>query len=200
MLEQSQRGVNVHFLVDISTWANRVAHGYWATCESAEGAPDWKGLGLTHLPEYLDHYDGGTLNIEVGEMGVFGVIQKIHRVDGYLQTHEKHTVPEGVTGKGPVDMVMKTCYTEKGEPIGDYHTARLLVKRGIKPEFVEPGRKICSVGFCEKDGKWYGWSHRAMYGFKEGDVSKKGHLPHAGKEFVIRDARKAACDFAASVS
>ena len=25
------------------------------------------------------------------------------------------------------------------------------------------------VGFCEKDQKWYGWSHRAVVGFKLGD-------------------------------
>lgn len=28
---------------------------------------------------------------------------------------------------------------------------------------------IGSTGFSEKDQKWYGWSHRAIYGFKIGD-------------------------------
>ena len=26
-----------------------------------------------------------------------------------------------------------------------------------------------STGFSEKDQKWYGWSHRAIFGFKIGD-------------------------------
>lgn len=26
------------------------------------------------------------------------------------------------------------------------------------------------------NGKWYGWSHRAVYGFKQGDVVKKGSI------------------------
>ena len=30
------------------------------------------------------------------------------------------------------------------------------------------------VGFSPKDGKWYGWSHRAIHGFKIGSTCKKG--------------------------
>lgn len=30
------------------------------------------------------------------------------------------------------------------------------------------------VGFSPKDGKWYGWSHRAIYGFEIGSTCKKG--------------------------
>lgn len=30
------------------------------------------------------------------------------------------------------------------------------------------------VGFSPKDGKWYGWSHRAVFGFKVGSTCKKG--------------------------
>ncbi len=30
------------------------------------------------------------------------------------------------------------------------------------------------VGFSPKDSKWYGWSHRAIYGFKIGSTCKKG--------------------------
>lgn len=34
--------------------------------------------------------------------------------------------------------------------------------------------KVCSIGFNPKEDKWYGWSHRAMYGFKIGDTVKGG--------------------------
>ena len=30
------------------------------------------------------------------------------------------------------------------------------------------------VGFSLKDGKWYGWSHRAIYGFEVGSTCNKG--------------------------
>ena len=30
------------------------------------------------------------------------------------------------------------------------------------------------VGFSPLDGKWYGWSHRAIYGFKVGSTCEKG--------------------------
>jgi len=53
------------------------------------------------------------------------------------------------------------------------------------------------------DGKWYGWSHRAVYGFKVGDKIKKGDCAYNGKEYTIEteaQAKKAAEDFAESVS
>lgn len=37
-----------------------------------------------------------------------------------------------------------------------------------------PENKVCSIGFNPKEDKWYGWSHRAMYGFKIGDIVKEG--------------------------
>lgn len=35
-----------------------------------------------------------------------------------------------------------------------------------KPELAHPNNKVCSIGLSKKDGKWYGWSHRAIHGFK----------------------------------
>ena len=32
----------------------------------------------------------------------------------------------------------------------------------------------CSIGWSEKDQKWYGWSHRAIFGFTIGSKVKKG--------------------------
>lgn len=41
------------------------------------------------------------------------------------------------------------------------------------------------------DGKWYGWSHRAVYGFQKGDKIKKGDVVYKGKEFTIKSEEHA---------
>lgn len=53
------------------------------------------------------------------------------------------------------------------------------------------------------DGKWYGWSHRAIHGFEIGDKVKKGDCAYTGKEYTIKtddQAKQTAIDFAESVS
>ena len=70
---------------------------------------------------------------------------------------------------------MTVAYTHKGEYIGDSKTAyRLCVKRRIVPEKITPNGNVCSIGYSFFFKKWYGWSHRAICGFKIGDVVKKG--------------------------
>lgn len=50
--------------------------------------------------------------------------------------------------------------------VGNLRTAYFLyVERGIAPELRTDKQKVCSVGYCKREGKWYGWSHRAIYGF-----------------------------------
>jgi hypothetical protein len=46
------------------------------------------------------------------------------------------------------------------------------------------------VGFSPKDGKWYGWSHRAIYGFEIGSTCEKGscHYQAANEQDVIAQA------------
>lgn len=71
--------------------------------------------------------------------------------------------------------LMKAAYTPEGEFIGNSKDAyRLCAKRGIKPEFRTPDSNVCSIGFSERDQKWYGWSHRAIYGFGIGSSVKRG--------------------------
>ena len=71
--------------------------------------------------------------------------------------------------------VIPTAFTPDGHYIGTSRIAhRLVVKRGIKPELAHPSNKVCSIGFCEREQKWYGWSHRAMYGYGVGDVLPEG--------------------------
>lgn len=41
------------------------------------------------------------------------------------------------------------------------------------------------------NGKWYGWSHRAVYGFGIGDKVKKGDVAYDGKEYTIKTEEQA---------
>ena len=85
-------------------------------------------------------------------------------------------------------MTMTTCYTDDGFWIGDEKTAKFLCEeKGIKPENrhpeVKPGDlRPCSIGFCEREQKWYGWSHRAIYGFGVGDSVQKGDCAYKPKD------------------
>lgn len=102
------------------------------------------------------------------------------------------------------------AYTPSGEYIGDPKWGyRLCVKRGIRPELRTPDSRVCSIGFSTKDGKWYGWSHRAIFGFKVGSKCRKGDCHYKARkeggrgEWVaktIADAKLMACDFAEGVS
>ena len=117
---------------------------------------------------------------------------------------------------------MRSAYTENGDYIGTPKTAHHLYNIwGIVPELASPEDRVCSIGFCEKDQKWYGWSHRAMHGFSIGDVVKEGDctassgwtkeylekhpekdrsLPVGFKAFTLNDAKIMAIAFAECVS
>ena len=43
------------------------------------------------------------------------------------------------------------------------------------------------------NGKWYGWSHRAVYGFQEGDVIKPDTIGYKGngKEYTLKNEKEA---------
>lgn len=74
----------------------------------------------------------------------------------------------------PELVTRKAAYTPDGKYIGDPGTAYLLCKKkGIKPETL-PGHNVCSIGYNEAERKWYGWSHRAIFGFGVGAVAKEG--------------------------
>jgi len=78
-----------------------------------------------------------------------------------------------ITSKDHV--IVKSAYTPTGDYLGNDRMAYFLcVKRGIKPEKASPTHSVCSIGFCEGEQKWYGWSHRAICGFKIGDVVEEG--------------------------
>lgn len=99
---------------------------------------------------------------------------------------------------------MRSAYNPSGHYIGTPRFARYLSKRGIVPELSDPGHEVCSIGYSAKDRKWYGWSHRAIYGFSIGTkVDDRSTIANkwAGKTIAsLEEARQAAIDFAESVS
>jgi len=83
---------------------------------------------------------------------------------GFELRQEQWTFEDGST------QVMYIAYTLKGDFIGSPHDAYALMgKHGIQPEKARPNDSICSIGFCKRQQRWYGWSHRAICGFGIGD-------------------------------
>lgn len=87
---------------------------------------------------------------------------------------------------------------------------RAIAERGIAPELRTKESSTCSIG-KGGDGKWYGWSHRAMHGFGIGDklFSVRFSVLHPKTPFrrcgtktikTHSDAKLAAKRFASSVS
>lgn len=125
-------------------------------------------------------------------------------------------------GDDEQELVMKSAYTPSGDYIGSPRDANFLTKRkGIKPEKSKPSHNVCSIGFSEAEQKWYGWSHRAIFGFGIGDSVKEGDctassgwtddyledhpeedlsLPIGFKAQNLDDAKRMAVAFADSVS
>lgn len=64
--------------------------------------------------------------------------------------------------------------------IGTISILKLIKKYKISMQTLDKlpfeDSKTACVGFSKKTMKWYGWSHRAIYGFKIGDVVTIGDL------------------------
>lgn len=145
----------------------------------------------------------------------------IKRVLGY-EHHPyymvRHAVMDG-SKWGCQDFEMKEAYDYAGQYIGDPKDAKYLtsrwvfrwkwpfIRRGPAIEYFERRREdsnVVSVGYSPTRQKWYGWSHRAIFGFgvgyevKEGDITEGRYPPG----YVVRtfdDARKMAEAFAEGV-
>ncbi len=106
--------------------------------------------------------------------------------------------------------------------VGTPEDAYRFLQRGITDiQKAHKSHKTCSIGYSPAETKWYGWSHRAMFGFTIGDVVKEGDccassgwtkeyleehpeedrsLPVGFKAKSMVDAMKMAIAFAESVS
>lgn len=134
------------------------------------------------------------------------LIKRLRYKAGYEVRTERLTGEDAFHGK-PLEI--QSAYTPNGEYIGPQRLARKLVAElGIQPE-TQRGCKVCSIGFCAREKKWYGWSHRAICGFGIGDKIFEEDFGDDDTPFVrhgkktirtMKDAKLAAERFASSVS
>ena len=83
---------------------------------------------------------------------------------------------EEVTNGDDPKVIMYSVYSDDGGYVGSVEDAQKYFEKGILPEKSLSTHNVCSIGKSLNDGKWYGWSHRAMYGFNIGDEVKEGDL------------------------
>lgn len=92
-------------------------------------------------------------------------------------------------GRPEDDVMTKQCVTSAGDYIGDPRTTDLLInKYGIRHfEKTEPAHCVCSIGYNPDTRTWFGWSHRAIFGFAPGSTCKMGDCqfePSNASEFL----------------
>ena len=64
--------------------------------------------------------------------------------------------------------------------VGMENDLNFLLKRGVTEQIQAiKGNKVASIGFNSTEQKWYGWSHRAIYGFGVGSECKKGNCGYS---------------------
>ena len=109
----------------------------------------------------------GTINVEVKsikkhESGLFNIHEEIWRFG---------------TGK-PSPMTVIRSFQGNYICTEDELPRFGFVERGITPQPTNDEdvgtHAVCAIGFSRKHNKWFGWSHRAIYGFGVGDVIKEG--------------------------
>lgn len=76
---------------------------------------------------------------------------------------------------------------------GESQQERLTKKYGIT-EFEKRTPESCvnSIGYSPKNEKWYGWSHRAIYGFKVGSKCEQGmcHFSPSNKDEFLESLKR----------
>lgn len=96
------------------------------------------------------------------------------RFDVIGDSDEAQEIAE-LLNSAPDEMEMISAYASDGSYIGSEKTARWLIyELGISPERATPSESVASIGWCEREQKWYGWSHRAIYGFSVHSTVKRG--------------------------
>ena len=91
--------------------------------------------------------------------------------------------------KGKCKIAAEEALNNNNEYIGTLKFAKYLSKHCHINSYEKllPEPDVCSIGFSEKEQKWYGWSHRAIYGFGIGSKVSKGdcaYVPSNLEEFL----------------
>lgn len=88
-----------------------------------------------------------------------------------------------------IPLTLLTAYTNDGYYIGNPGIAKFICNQmGIKPELIHKNSRVCSIGFNEDEQRWYGWSHRAIFGFGIGskieDTDDVAYNPKNREEYL----------------
>jgi hypothetical protein len=135
-------------------------------------------------------YDDATFDNEL----VYSIVSPL----GYKIVSEKVKIADDDTCPF---VILKSAYTLDDRYIGSVEDAEPLFEKGIKPELSSPDNKVCSIGFSDKDKKWWAWSHRAIQGFGVGDKTRRMFSEDEEKTIQSLDeAKQAAIEFAEDVS
>lgn len=90
--------------------------------------------------------------------------------------------------------------------IGEPERGAFLAAEGIVPELRSETSNVCTIGYNALEQRWYGWSHRAMYGFAVGDRTDARDSWDSMVDFPVKvihaldEAKACAIAFAESVS
>lgn len=121
------------------------------------------------------------------------------------ETFPSYEVRTEVWQVGGEQYEVVSAYNRSGAYIGEKEHAEILCnKYGIAPVSIESSGDCC-IGFSETKNKYYGWSHRGIYGFKIGDVVGEGditseYLPVGFEAKTTGDIKKMAIAYARSIS
>jgi hypothetical protein len=81
---------------------------------------------------------------------------------------------------------MKTAFSKTGDYVGTYPCANLMEKYGICPEVIpDEDHSVCSIGFSHEEQKWFGWSHRALWGFEIGSTVERGDCAFIENDITV---------------
>ena len=137
----------------------------------------------------LEKYRSNTLSNE-GSLRVHTIIrERFYNRRGYVVRDEIWEGGNIGRDDGNGWIRKKLAYNLNGDYIGDSVEAyRLYDKYGIThTEKRKKDSNHCSIGFSTKEKKWYGWSHRAIFGFSIGHkivMGKAGFKPSNKEEFA----------------
>lgn len=165
-----------------------------------------KEFGMDYTPKCLNE----CIEKEVKELNEGFGIDFDTKVESEEAFSDKGYVIQNMSMKGSKDRIYYKQYMTLPEKyyIGDEKNIKFLLdKKGLtklQPAYPEK-YNVCNIGFNEKENKWYGWSHRAIFGFSIGDKifeerfgDGNTHFSKHGKETIknLDDAKTAAKNFA----
>lgn len=130
-----------------------------------------KSLGITMSLSYSHQND--TIDSEV-----YDDFKRVVRYSEVLPKQGLIKKRVSITSKHMSPVTMDEYYNLEGHYVGDYAIAKMLMDRGIEPQLANVTDKVCSIGFCQAESKWYGWSHRAIGSFGMGSEVKFGDLAY----------------------